>query len=116
MTGIGCDIERIDRFRKVLNNKEFLSNIFTDEEMQYCYGRKRPELYFARKFASKEAVFKALASLGHSIPLKLIEIISKDKDNMVRIQHKNIKKGYKIFVSISDEKEVVLASSIVQKT
>ena len=42
------------------NGVSFLSNIFTDDEIRYCLGRKKPEVYLARKFAGKEAVFKAL--------------------------------------------------------
>ena len=116
MFGIGCDIERIDRFKKVLKNKRFLLNIFSHNELRYCLAKAKPELYLASKFACKEAVFKALSSLNEGIPLKLIEILNKDRSgSMVRIPYQRIDKQYRIFVSTSNTKDIVFASSIAER-
>jgi len=114
---VGYDIDRIDRFKKILKNKNFLLNIFSEREIKYCLGRKKAELFLAQKFACKEAVFKALSSLGHQVPLKLIEILNRNARSVIaRIPHRKIDQRYKIFVSISNTKDIVMASSIVERS
>ncbi len=61
--GIGtdiCDIRRIeqsmDRF-----GKRFLEKTFTANEQKYCDDKARPAMSYAKRFAAKEAVAKALA-------------------------------------------------------
>jgi holo-[acyl-carrier protein] synthase len=75
----GVDIVDIARFREVAGrNQEFLSDIFTAGEMEYCLSLKDPHTHFAGRFAAKEACLKALglglspAGTGHS--LREIEI------------------------------------------
>ena len=111
----GCDIENVNRFKKVLKNKRFLSNVFTDNEIRYCFNKKKPEVYLARKFAGKEAVFKALSSLGEDVPLGLIEVLDKDKKNVVQISYNVIKHRYRILVDVSNTKDTVLASAVAQR-
>ncbi|MCQ9207321.1 MAG: 4'-phosphopantetheinyl transferase superfamily protein [Omnitrophica bacterium] len=116
MVGIGCDIERIDRFKRILKNKNFLCRIFTKCEIRYCLGNKNPELYLARKFACKEAVFKALGSLGQSLSLDLIEISSLNgRKSIARIQQKSVRDRYKILLDVSDTGKLVFASSIASE-
>ena len=64
--GIGTDIvdERrigrsIDRF-----GARFLDRIFTDAERAEAASRSSASLYFAKRFAAKEAVYKALSGSG----------------------------------------------------
>ena len=64
--GIGTDIvdERrigrsVDRF-----GDRFLTRIFTDAERAEARRRGQPSLYFAKRFAAKEAVYKALNGSG----------------------------------------------------
>ena len=61
--GIGtdiCDIRRIeqsiDRF-----GKRFLEKTFTADEQAYCEEKARPAMSYAKRFAAKEAVAKALS-------------------------------------------------------
>ena len=61
--GIGtdiCDIRRIeqsmDRF-----GARFLNKIFTSDEQNYCEAKARPSMSYAKRFAAKEAIAKALA-------------------------------------------------------
>ncbi len=60
--GIGIDLERIDRFRDLLDRwgERFERKLFTDGERAYCRGRGKPEQHFAVRFAAKEAVLKAM--------------------------------------------------------
>ncbi|MBI5055165.1 MAG: holo-ACP synthase [Nitrospirae bacterium] len=57
----GIDIVGISKFRNiVLKNKNFMSDIFTEREREYCLSRKDPHIHFAGRFAVKEACLKAL--------------------------------------------------------
>ena len=54
--GLGVDIVSVTRIKKALKNRKFKSKIFTPKEIAYCQSRKNPEIYFAARFAAKEAV------------------------------------------------------------
>ena len=41
---------------------EALAEIFTDAELTYCRGQRRPWRHLAARFAAKEALLKALTS------------------------------------------------------
>jgi len=76
----GVDIVDIAHFRDVASrNADFLADIFTEGEREYCSSQKHADLHFAGRFAAKEACLKALglgissAGMGHS--LQEIEII-----------------------------------------
>jgi holo-[acyl-carrier protein] synthase len=57
----GVDIVEMNKFKKVfLRNKDFISDIFTEKEKDYCLSRKDPYPHFAGRFAAKEACMKAL--------------------------------------------------------
>jgi holo-[acyl-carrier protein] synthase len=62
IVGIGIDLERIDRFREMLDRwgERFEKKLFTDAERAYCRGRGKPEQHFAVRFAAKEAALKAM--------------------------------------------------------
>ena len=64
--GVGVDIESIERFAglKRTRNRAFLCKIFTPDELDYCYSKRIPAPHLAVRFAGKEAVIKALCSLG----------------------------------------------------
>jgi len=36
--------------------------VFTQQEIDYCTGKRYPERHFAARFAAKEALFKALST------------------------------------------------------
>tara|TARA_Y100000310_G_scaffold331116_1_gene404109 strand:- start:1668 stop:2027 length:360 start_codon:yes stop_codon:yes gene_type:complete len=76
--GVGVDIEQISRF--VEKNDSFLNKIFTDEELKYCFSKTYHAQHLAVRFAGKEAVIKALGSLGKDIKdYKKIEIVNNAK-------------------------------------
>lgn len=62
IVGIGIDLERIDRFRDLLDRwgERFERKLFTDAERAYCRSRGKPEQHFAARFAAKEAALKAM--------------------------------------------------------
>lgn len=76
----GIDIVEISKFRKVfINNRNFVSDIFTDKERDYCFSRKDPYIHFAGRYAAKEAGLKALgigmSGTGIDSTLKEFEVI-----------------------------------------
>lgn len=57
----GIDIVEIGKFKKVFSgHKNFVSDVFTRDEQDYCLSRKEPHIHFAGRFAAKEAGLKAL--------------------------------------------------------
>lgn len=64
IVGTGLDAVRIDRIRRALSRSpdRFKRRVFTPLEIAQCQAGRRPESEFARRFAAKEAVFKALAT------------------------------------------------------
>lgn len=62
--GIGMDLVRIDRMRRVVERWQdrFLQRVFTPEEIAYCRKRRDPIPHLAARFAAKEAALKALGT------------------------------------------------------
>ncbi len=62
--GIGIDLARIPRVRKVVErwSDRFLRRVFTEDEIAYCQRRRDPIPHFAARFAAKEAALKALGT------------------------------------------------------
>ena len=57
----GIDIVDITKFKKIASrNKQFVTDIFTQREQEYCLSRRDPYVHFAGRFAAKEACMKAL--------------------------------------------------------
>lgn len=73
--GIGVDLVRVERMRKMMErwDRRFLSRVFTPEELSYCLKRRRPEQHLAARFAAKEAALKALGT-GLSMGVRWREI------------------------------------------
>lgn len=61
--GIGVDVADVSRFADMRRGRDdiLLSHIFTDEELDYCYGYDEPAQHLAVRYACKEAVVKGLA-------------------------------------------------------
>lgn len=59
----GVDIVDIAKLRDImLRNRNFISDMFTEQERAYCQARKDPYLHFAGRFAAKESYLKALGT------------------------------------------------------
>jgi len=51
----GVDIVDVRKFKEItLRNKQFIPDIFTQSEQEYCLSRKDPYVHFAGRFAAKE--------------------------------------------------------------
>lgn len=110
ISGIGTDIELINRFKKKYGNNRFFELVFTKREREYCDGKKNPSVNYAGKFCAKEAVIKAL---GKKMAPQEIEIIN-DKEGKpeVFIQGKLNKK---IYCTISHSGEYAIAYVVIDK-
>lgn len=105
--GVGVDIEKISRFRKVSEN--FLKLVFSKKEIQYCKNKKEPFISFAGKFCAKEAVIKAYPN---KIPLKDIEILNGEGGKPKVYIRGKLKK--KIYCSISHTTQNTIAYVVIE--
>ena len=66
--GIGVDIESVERFENInkINNKNFLHKIYTLNELEYCFSQNNYAEKLALYFCGKEALIKALSSIGYN--------------------------------------------------
>ncbi|MBU0667301.1 MAG: holo-ACP synthase [Nanoarchaeota archaeon] len=110
---IGIDIESISRFKNLdrKKNKIFLNKIFTKKELEYSFSKKKPSQHLAVRFATKEAIIKAINSLGEKAPnLNKISI----EKNINDVPLVNLE-GYNIKVSLSHCDDKAIAFAIVNK-
>jgi holo-[acyl-carrier protein] synthase len=60
---LGVDIVEIDKFGEILTRHEdFLTDVFTPKEREYCQARRDPQVHLAGHFAAKESYLKALGT------------------------------------------------------
>ncbi len=97
--GIGIDIVKINRFRKMPypKNKKFYNKIFLLKEIQYCLKYRDSAVHFAGKFALKEATKK---SINKHLDLLEIETSHSNSAPIVRLLNNN---NYTFMASLSHE-------------
>ena len=120
--GCGTDLVYIPRMKEAIEKwpKKFLRRVFTAAEIKACKSKACPEKHFASRFAAKEAFLKALGT-GFSKGISFHEIsVENDSSGKPVLRHKGKvskilkqKKGAKIHVSLSDEKDYALAFVIL---
>ena len=120
--GIGTDIANINRIKKSLKNKDFINRLFDKNEIKKCSSQINKANCYAKRFAAKEAFSKALGTgISKGLSFKDIEITNNKKGKPIlningeskKIIKKLIKKKFKTFVSLSDEKSHAIASVII---
>ncbi|MBR2562457.1 MAG: holo-ACP synthase [Eubacterium sp.] len=120
--GIGTDILQLNRMRsEILQESDpFVRSTFTEKERKEAARRKDPRLYFAGRFAAKEAVYKALRLTPELVDLSEIEILTTSSGAPRVILHdrmlayKNQQGIRKIHISLSNEEEMVLAFALAE--
>ena len=98
--GIGVDIVDNKRLRKLIKDKKFINRTFGKKEIELSKRFKDKVNYFAKRFAAKEALSKALGTgFRYNLNFKDIEILN---DNLGKPYYLNsvkidqfIKKIYK---------------------
>lgn len=111
--GIGVDIENIDRFNKFkyIGDKSLLMKIFTENELEYCFSKESAAPHLAVRYTGKEAIIKALNSIGKNVKFNEIEIYNNEIGvPMVRIDKFN---NLKIYLSLSHCEDKAIAFATV---
>ena len=123
--GIGTDIVNIKRMKKVLvgKNNRFKKRVFSLNEVKYCEKKKNPTSFYAKRFAAKEALSKALGTgIRDGINFKDIEISNDNfgkpcielKGTTANFLKKKLKnKKYSIYLSLSDDAPWAQATVII---
>ena len=121
--GIGTDIVNIKRINSAIkkNKKSFKKRIYTEFEIKTCEKRKNSIECFAKRFAAKEALFKAIG-VDNKLKFKDVEVRNNrmGAPNLVVRGNslKNLKKifkmkKFKIHLSLSDDKPWAVALVII---
>ena len=124
--GIGVDIIKNERIRKLIKSNKFKSRIYSTKELKLSKNTKDKIAFFSKRFAAKEAFSKALGTgFSSNLNFKDIEIINDKKGMPKYVENKKIikivQRKYKIkkfnsFLSISDEKDYSTAFAIIEST
>ena len=124
--GIGIDLCKISRINSTLNKfgDRFKKRCFTYTEINKCDSVKNRSACYAKRFASKEAVSKALGTgFRHGVYWKDIEITNMKSGQPkveLRGNAKNIlvemveNKEYNISITITDENGLAQALVIIE--
>ena len=123
--GIGTDIVNIKRMEKSIkkNGVVFKNKIFSKNEINYCEKKKNPFPFYAKRFAAKEALSKALGTgIRKGINFKNIEVYNDNfgkpsiqlKGSTADFLKKKIKtRKYSIYLSLSDDLPWAQATVII---
>ncbi len=104
---VGIDIVEVKRIGRLIKNKRFLERVFTPQERAYCMKKKNRAQHFAVRFATKEAVWKALGL--DTLALQHIGVKNRpDGKPEVTIRGKRAQ-GIDISLSHTDEYAVAVA-------
>ena len=122
--GIGVDIIDNNRIKNSIKNKNFLNRIFGSQELLKSKNILNKTNYFAKRFAAKESLSKALGTgFKDGLNFKDIQILNnkigkpyyllnKKLENFIKKKKKL--KNFILFLSISDEKDYSVAFTIIQ--
>jgi phosphopantetheine--protein transferase-like protein len=120
--GIGTDILNIQRISNAFegDSKSFIRHCFTIKEQTEASDRPNPILYYATRFAGKEAILKCFGIDGNEIRLNEIEILGLETGQpsvtlLGRLKEIVMSKGVKdVCLSLSYETEYALAFALAQ--
>ena len=123
--GIGVDIIEIGRVRQAIrNNKNFLSKLFTEREIDYFISRNMNSEVIAGNFADKEAVSKALGTGMRGFSFKDIEILRNELGKPEVILHNGANlignklvennNSLRVHLSISHNNSSAIAYSVLE--
>ena len=123
--GIGVDIVHNKRINNLIKDKNFINRTFGINEIINSKKILNKTNYFAKRFAAKESLVKAIGSgFRDGINFKDIEISNNKLGKPSYLINKKIRNflkkkmnlnNFELFLSISDEKEYSIAFTIIQK-
>ena len=123
--GVGVDIVDNLRIKKSIKNKKFNLRIYSKKEINLSKKINDKINYFAKRFAAKESLSKAIGT-GFRAGLNFKDIsIRNDKygkplyqlnNNVKKLIYSKFKvKKIKISLSLADEKKYSIAFSVIHK-
>jgi holo-[acyl-carrier protein] synthase len=125
--GIGTDCCDVDRIAGAIERSgdRFLARVFTDAERIAGAKRPQPAVYFARRFAAKEACVKALGSgITQRVGWHHVEVLNGPKGQAIlrlmggalRRANRLVPKGYELalHLSLADDPPIALAFVILE--
>ena len=121
--GIGLDLVEVERFDAVLTRQgeRFIARIFTENEQLYCRSKSNAAMFYAARFAAKEAVAKAFGTgIGAALGWLDIEIAHGPKGEPVvkllgKAQELAMQRGvHEVLVSLTHTTATAGASVILQ--
>ena len=125
IAGIGVDIVNNDRIKKSIKDRKFISRVFSKIEINYSKKIKNKSSYFAKRFAAKESLSKAIGTgFRKGLNFKDISIVNDKKGKPHYKLNNNVKKliysifkvkKIKISLSLADEKKYSIAFSMIHK-
>lgn len=110
ISGVGIDIESVQRFKESYQDSNFINLIFTKSEITYCQAKKEPYISFAGKFCAKEAIIKASDKI---LSIKSIEVINEDSGKIKIMIDGKI--NHQIHCSISHTADYAVAIVVIEK-
>ena len=123
--GIGVDIIDNRRIKPLLKKVNFINRTFSNQEILNSKKKLNKLNFFSNRFAAKESFAKALGTgFRNKLNFKDIEIINDKLGKpyflmslkiQKMIKNKNKSDKFKLFLSISDEKDYSIAFTIIQK-
>jgi len=123
--GIGVDIVENLRIKKSLQNKQFISRIFSSNEILLSKNFKNKINYYSKRFAAKEAFAKSIGTgFRDGLNFKDVSVINNKlgkpsfliTDKLKKVVKRQFKtSSFNFFLSISDEKKYSIAYVILQK-
>jgi holo-[acyl-carrier protein] synthase len=113
--GTGVDIIEVRRIKEAVEKygDSFLRRIFTDQELKHAGTRSNLYQHFAGRFASKEAVFKALGD--KNLNWKDVQVINDEEGRPHCALLNKMKDKVEIHLSISHIKNYAVASAVITK-
>ena len=126
--GIGTDILDLRRINKILNkyDQKFIDRIYGKNEIQISENKlSNADNYFGKRFAAKEATWKALNSIrGDGIFFKEIEVLNDTNGkpylfftgktkNFIKKKEEKLRAKFKFDITLSDDKPYVVAFVVI---
>ena len=126
--GIGIDILNLTRISDIIKryDKKFINRIYGKKEIQALQNKfKNSNNYFGKRFAAKEATWKAISPIrGEGLFFKEIEILNDSNGKpylffsgktkqFIEKKEKNLNAKLKFDISISDDNPFVIAFVVI---
>ncbi len=123
--GIGVDIIQNKRIGKLIKSEKFIKRSFSKKEIELSKNTKNKINFFAKRFAAKESLSKAIGTgFRNGLNFKDIEILNDKNGKPFYSKKKKVSdlinkifeiKNYHILLSITDERDYSIAFTILQK-